>query len=161
MQKFISALVVLGLSLSLTGCFESKPKPTVVSINQGKILEKNVLVGLWHIDELPMDASQNAYYLSRVETAGSDNHIYGKHIEFDKDGRFSSSYSAECGNDCFPHSEGLYRFVSDDEVILQATKVEQRGDCGENGEFKKSGEWVLGKFKIEKDKEFVVLKKIL
>ncbi|HHX2501867.1 TPA: hypothetical protein ACU8BO_001726 [Neisseria subflava] len=161
MQKFISALVVLGLSLSLTGCFESKPKPTVVSINQGKILEKNVLVGLWHIDELPMDAPQNAYYLSRVETAGSDNHIYGKHIEFDKDGRFSSSYSAECGNDCFPHSEGLYRFVSDDEVILQATKVEQRGDCGENGEFKKSGEWVLGKFKIEKDKEFVVLKKIL
>lgn len=161
MPKFISALVVLGLSLSLTGCFESKPKPTVVSINQGKILEKNVLVGLWHIDELPMDASQNAYYLSRVETAGSDNHIYGKHIEFDKDGRFSSSYSAECGNDCFPHSEGLYRFVSDDEVILQATKVEQRGDCGENGEFKKSGEWVLGKFKIEKDKEFVVLKKIL
>ena len=108
-----------------------------------------------------MDASQNAYYLSRVETAGSDNHIYGKHIEFDKDGRFSSSYSAEYGNDCFPHSEGLYRFVSDDEVILQATKVEQRGDCGENGEFKKSGEWVLGKFKIEKDKEFVVLKKIL
>ena len=161
MQKFISALVVLGLSLSLTGCFESKPKPTVVSINRGKILEKNVLVGLWHIDELPMDAPQNAYYLSRVETAGSDNHIYGKHIEFDKDGRFSSSYSAECGNDCFPHSEGLYRFVSDDEVILQATKVEQRGDCGENGEFKKSGEWVLGKFKIEKDKEFVVLKKIL
>ena len=161
MPKFISALVVLGLSLSLTGCFESKPKPTVVSINQGKILEKNVLVGLWHIDELPMDASQNAYYLSRVETAGSDNHIYGKHIEFDKDGRFSSSYSAECGNECFPHSEGLYRFVSDDEVILQATKVEQRGDCGENGEFKKSGEWVLGKFKIEKDKEFVVLKKIL
>ena len=161
MPKFISALVVLGLSLSLTGCFESKPKPTVVSINQGKILEKNVLVGLWHIDELPMDAPQNAYYLSRVETAGSDNHIYGKHIEFDKDGRFSSSYSAECGNDCFPHSEGLYRFVSDDEVILQATKVEQRGDCGENGEFKKSGEWVLGKFKIEKDKEFVVLKKIL
>ena len=161
MQKFISALVVLGLSLSLTGCFESKPKPTVVSINQGKILEKNVLVGLWHIDELPMDAPQNAYYLSRVETAGSDNHIYGKHIEFDKDGRFSSSYSAECGNDCFPHSEGLYRFVSDDEVILQATKVEQRGDCRENGEFKKSGEWVLGKFKIEKDKEFVVLKKIL
>ena len=161
MPKFISALVVLGLSLSLTGCFESKPKPTVVSINQGKILEKNVLVGLWHIDELPMDASQNAYYLSRVETAGSDNHIYGKHSEFDKDGRFSSSYSAECGNDCFPHSEGLYRFVSDDEVILQATKVEQRGDCGENGEFKKSGEWVLGKFKIEKDKEFVVLKKIL
>ena len=161
MQKFISALVVLGLSLSLTGCFESKPKPTVVSINQGKILEKHVLVGLWHIDELPMDAPQNAYYLSRVETAGSDNHIYGKHIEFDKDGRFSSSYSAECGNDCFPHSEGLYRFVSDDEVILQATKVEQRGDCGENGEFKKSGEWVLGKFKIEKDKEFVVLKKIL
>ena len=161
MQKFISALVVLGLSLSLTGCFESNQQPTVVSINQGKILEKNVLVGLWHIDELPMDAPQNAYYLSRVETAGSDNHIYGKHIEFDKDGRFSSSYSAECGNDCFPHSEGLYRFVSDDEVILQATKVEQRGDCGENGEFKKSGEWVLGKFKIEKDKEFVVLKKIL
>ena len=86
---------------------------------------------------------KNAYYLSRVETAGSDNHIYGKHIEFDKDGRFSSSYSAECGNDCFPHSEGLYRFVSDDEVILQATKVEQRGDCGENGEFKRvaSGSW--------------------
>ena len=161
MQKFISALVVLGLSLSLTGCLESEPKPQAVSINQGKILEKNVLVGLWHIDELPMDAPQNAYYLSRVETAGSDNHIYGKHIEFDKDGRFSSSYSAECGNDCLPHSEGLYRFVSDDEVILQATKVEQRGDCGENGEFKKSGEWVLGKFKIEKDKEFVVLKKIL
>lgn len=161
MQKFISALVVLGLSLSLTGCLESEPKPQAVSINQGKILEKNVLVGLWHIDELPMDAPKNAYYLSRVETAGSDNHIYGKHIEFDKDGRFSSSYSAECGNDCFPHSEGLYRFVSDDEVILQATKVEQRGDCGENGEFKKSGEWVLGKFKIEKDKEFVVLKKIL
>ena len=161
MQKFISALVVLGLSLSLTGCFEFEPKPQAVSINQGKILEKNVLVGLWHIDELPMDAPQNAYYLSRVEVAGSDNHIYWKHIEFDKDGRFSSSYSAECGNDCFPHSEGLYRFVSDDEVILQATKVEQRGDCGENGEFKKSGEWVLGKFKIEKDKEFVVLKKIL
>ena len=118
-------------------------------------------MGLGHIDELPMYASQNAYYLSRVETAGSDNRIYGTHIEFDKDGRFSSSYSAECGNDCFPHSEGLYRFVSDDEVILQATKVEQRGYCGENGEFKKSGEWVLGKFKIEKDKEFVVLKKIL
>ena len=161
MPKFISALVVLGLSLSLTGCFESKPKPPVVSINQGKILEKNVLVGLWHIDELPMDAPQNAYYLSRAETAGSDNHIYGKHIEFDKGGRFSSSYSAECGNECFPHSEGLYRFVSDDEVILQATKVEQRGYCGESGEFNKSGEWVLGKFKIEKDKEFVVLKKIL
>ncbi|OFO27538.1 hypothetical protein HMPREF3052_07365 [Neisseria sp. HMSC056A03] len=161
MPKFISALVVLGLSLSLTGCLESEPKPQAVSINQGKILEKNVLVGLWHIDELPMDAPKNAYYLSRVETAGSDNHIYGTHIEFDKDGRFSSSYSAECGNECFPHSEGLYRFVSDDEVILQATKVEQRGDCGENGEFKKSGEWVLGKFKIEKDKEFVVLKKIL
>ena len=161
MPKFISALVVLGLSLSLTGCFESKPKPPVVSISQGKILEKNTLVGLWHIDELPMDTPQNAYYLSRVETAGSDNHIYGKHIEFDKDGRFSSGYSAECGNDCFPHSEGLYRFVSDDEVILQTTKVEQSGYCGENGEFNKSGEWVLGKFKIEKDKEFVVLKKIL
>ena len=126
--------------MSLTGCFESKPKPPVVSISQGKILEKNTLVGLWHIDELPMDTP---------------------HIEFDKDGRFSSSYSAECGNDCFPHSEGLYRFVSDDEVILQTTKVEQSGYCGENGEFNKSGEWVLGKFKIEKDKEFVVLKKIL
>ena len=75
MPKFISALVVLGLSLSLTGCFESKPKPPVVSISQGKILEKNTLVGLWHIDELPMDTPQNAYYLSRVETAGSDNRI--------------------------------------------------------------------------------------
>ena len=43
MQKFISALVVLGLSLSLTGCLESEPKPQAVSINQGKILEKNAL----------------------------------------------------------------------------------------------------------------------
>ena len=124
MPKFISALVVLGLSLSLTGCFESKPKPQVVSINQGKILEKNALVGLWHIDELPMDTPKNAYYLSWIETTGADNYIFGNYIEFDKDGRFSSSYAAECGNECFPHSEGLYRFVSDDEVILQATKVE-------------------------------------
>ncbi len=46
MPKFISALVVLGLSLSLTGCFESKPKPPVVSISQGKILEKKYTGGI-------------------------------------------------------------------------------------------------------------------
>ena len=48
------------------------------------------------------------------------------------------------------HIRGSLSIVSDDEVILQATKVEQRGYCGESGEFNKSGEWVLGKFKYRK-----------
>lgn len=154
MKKLIFVIVTILLS----SCKDSKPKSENLVKSQEKIIEnqgKNVLVGDWEIDKMLWNTPENEYKMTKPIEEMS----FGNIIKFEKNGKFSCDYFAECGTDCLPYSEGIYRFLNDDEVLLQVMKIQQNEFC-EGGEFEKNGKWNLGKYKIQKTENGFVLKKI-
>lgn len=99
------------------------------------------LVGYWKIKEFIWNTSKNEYTLyehRKVEKAG-----YGNRIQFNEDGTFRCSYSAPCGNDCFPFSSGNYRILDNNYIEIIVNYISQDGFCEEINE---EGNWNLGNY---------------
>ncbi len=91
-----------------------------------QLLEKN----LWHINQV-FGNSENTldeYTLTKIENPQGKNFVYGNSISYQK-GKFYSYYSAPCGNDCFPSSEGTYKIMSDNLIEITLLAFNQSGEC--------------------------------
>lgn len=97
------------------------------SINaSAQVLESN----LWHINKIigQSDTFLDEYLLKKIENPEGKNFVYGNSISF-HDGKFNSHYSAKCGNDCFPSSQGTYKMISDKYIEITLLTFDQQGDC--------------------------------
>ena len=53
----------------------------------------------------------------------------GIKIYFGKDSIFHSSYSAFCGNDCFPSSQGTFKQIDEKHISFFIHRIARDGDC--------------------------------
>lgn len=113
------------------------------------------LVGRWGISKVFWNKAEAEYELSKANS--KEKWAYGNFIEFKEDGTFESFYVAECGNDCFPTSKGVYQLLSKHRVELMVTYISQNEFCEKA--FEKNGKWHLGTYKIIHSEEGVLLSK--
>lgn len=84
-----------------------------------------------------------------------DSNRYGNTIVFKDNNTFRNSYSAPCGNDCFPVAQGEYFFSDRNHIYINISRFEQSGDCKNIENTYKSN---FIKYTITKNKEKVQLR---
>lgn len=114
------------------------------------------LLGKWKIEKVLWNDAQPIYHLTQIPADASAFAHYGNSIAFKADKTFVSNYSAPCGNDCFPSSNGNYRFIGKNQVELVVKEINQSGDCKNIHE---KGTWKLGTYLITPTENGLVLKK--
>lgn len=85
----------------------------------------------WYINAIIGGDMQNtqAFTLSKVVLNTKNQFLYGNSIIFNDNNTFSCSYSAPCGNDCFPSSTGTFKMIDDKHIQLFVIEYDQQGDC--------------------------------
>lgn len=101
------------------------------SIEQNRLDKYHLRTKLWHISEIiGQDVENNQeFILSEIDTTNRYS-MYGKSIKFNTDNTYADSYSAECGNDCFPSSKGNYILKDENHILIKVKEFHQSGDCG-------------------------------
>lgn len=94
-----------------------------------------ILSGKWRINELIANSEVKEYLLSPQSTNRDEN--YGNNISINSDQTFISSYSAECGNDCFTTTKGKYKIIDENYICFYLEEIIQSGECSENSKPKK------------------------
>lgn len=91
------------------------------------LCSQNILIGEWEINKIiGMDSiSPKEYKLLHQE----NKPFWGYHIKFDSTGIYTFSYSAPCGNDCFPSSIGTFKIIGEKFVNLFVKEFHQAGEC--------------------------------
>ena len=90
----------------------------------------NGLIGnSWKIDKIiGLDnGSPLRFKLEKIDT--NARWKWGNSVKFSPSGNFSCTYSARCGNDCFPSSNGLFQFIDSSSIKLITKQMSQTGDC--------------------------------
>jgi len=102
--------------------------PQVLAVNKPAVAIKPdiKLDGRYSINLLITDAPANEYILQFVPAGGN---FYGNSAVFKSDGTFTTSYSADCGNDCFTLSEGRYIWADATHIRFIVERVKVTGDC--------------------------------
>lgn len=132
MKKY---LAVLGLVLCVNS-FAANPMETIS--------------GHYMISHVINESSNQTYVLMPIRP--ERGYMYGNHIMFEpSNSTFKSSYSAPCGNDCFPSSQGTYQMEGERHVRLHLTNVAQHGFCEEN--YDRAVQQDLGLFLIDVNQE--------
>lgn len=108
------------------------------------------LAGLWKIDYLIGMSDENEYDITNRINYEENQFLYGNSIVFSADSVFDCSYSAPCGNDCFPHTSGRYTVIDDTHIRLHLDRIEVHGMCKGRDERPNID---LGKFLVETIKE--------
>jgi len=90
----------------------------------------NSLNGIWKISELISNSETKEYILKNQNPDKFDN--YGNNISLNADQTFISSYSAECGNDCFTTTKGKYKIIDENYICFYLEDIERSGDCSGN-----------------------------
>ena len=83
---------------------------------------------------------------------------YGSYLNLNADGTFNSWNSAECGNDCFYHSNGTFKKIDETHIQLQIKKSGQSGLCP-GGEKLDREPRDLGIFEIKTDEDDSIVMK--
>jgi len=83
---------------------------------------------------------------------------YGSYLNLNADGTFDSWNSAECGNDCFYHSNGTFKKIDETHIQLQINSFRQTGLCPD-GEKNNSKPRDLGIFEIKTDEDDSIVMK--
>lgn len=120
---------------------------------------QNLKSNPWHIDRvIGSDLSQtNEITLKKADTT-EHYWMWGNTIQFLSDGSFKCKYSAKCGNDCFPSSNGSYRLIDPSHVEIFLKEYNQEGECEE---IHKIIEKTIGTYAIKKVDDLTIkLKKI-
>ena len=83
----------------------------------------------WKIDQVIGVDTNNIqeFTLKKVDTT-NQFWSWGNILKFSSDGTFTCEYSAPCGNDCFPSSNGLYS-IDSSKVTLILKEFRQKGYC--------------------------------
>lgn len=68
------------------------------------------------------------FTLEKIDTT-NQGWMWGNTIRFFPDGNFSCKYSAWCGNDCFPSSNGSYDLSDSTHVKMFLKEYNQVGEC--------------------------------
>ncbi len=89
------------------------------------------IIGSWKINQVIAEKTKNPqeYVLYKIDTSNKYYSTYGTKIVFNRNGTFHCSYSAPCGNDCFPSSSGTFKMTDDKHVSFYVKKFSQVGDC--------------------------------
>lgn len=91
------------------------------------VVPQVTLNGIYKGSALITDVPLVEYTFSKAEVG--PGYIYGDITTFKPDGRFTSAYSVECGNDCFTHCAGQYAWVDDVHIRIVADSITVTGDC--------------------------------
>ncbi|KOS06307.1 hypothetical protein AM493_09880 [Flavobacterium akiainvivens] len=132
---------------------------TAQDVNLGEVVPKGVvpkvvLDGRYKGNVLITDDPQNEYNLRRPEFGPED--VFGNIITFNSNGRFTSAYSADCGNDCFLYCAGRYAWEDNEHIKLVADSIRITGDCDNK---KYNPHKILGLYKVEQWGKTTLLKK--
>lgn len=137
MKTLFILLAISLLSFSCTSKSDNgkanNAEPLTISSLQSKDSIEG-LIGYWAIDQLIgiefiADSVPERASFFRIEKVKKGAYPYGDHVSFDADGTFICSYSAPCGNDCFPTTYGRYKAVDSKRILFQLDRVGQRGYC--------------------------------
>lgn len=91
---------------------------------------QNPFEGEWKIDYLIGYGGEKASYFNEYllyKLQGEDRN-YGNNVAF-LDGKFTCWYSAPCGNDCFPSSEGNFKMIDESHVVFELDTIYIGGYC--------------------------------
>lgn len=135
--KFISLIVIILISCQLSG--------------------KDILANTsWKCNGSAFEDSERESYTLTKNNDDDTNFQYGYSISFG-DGTFSTSYSAPCGNDCFPSTYGTYKFINDFTIEIYVDSISRSGYCQlESEEPKRS----YGLYKLTIKPESIIIDKI-
>lgn len=90
---------------------------------------ENVLAGTrWKSQGVPFEHADTKSYSFNSFDESNFNDRWGHFISFDS-ATFTSSYSAQCGNDCFTSVRGLYWFTSELQIKVKVIEILRRGFC--------------------------------
>ena len=97
---------------------------------QNRLDKYQLRTKLWHISEIiGYDIENNhEFILSKIDTADRYS-MYGVSIKFNVNNTYEDTYSAPCGNDCFPSSKGNYILKDENHILVKAKEFHQSGDC--------------------------------
>lgn len=92
---------------------------------------QNIFGGKWNISEIIGQDTKytQEYTLSKIDQSDKNYVMHGTKISFDKDNTFNCTYSARCGNDCFPSSVGTYKIIDNKHIDLFVKEFSQTGFC--------------------------------
>lgn len=122
-------ICLLFLFILLGSCAQSQPnyKGFDFTTHSSKI---NSLYGNWRISQLISNSETKEYILKTQSLDRFEN--YGNNIAFNEDQTFLSSYSAECGNDCFTTTKGKYKIIDENYICFYLENIEKSGECSGN-----------------------------
>ena len=73
---------------------------------------------------------------------------YGRYLNLNDDGTFNSGNSAPCDNDCFYHSDGIFKKIDETHIRLQINSSSQTSLCPDGEKFNREPR-DLGIFEIK------------
>ncbi len=91
---------------------------------------QNLQSNPWRIDKIIGRDTSNVqeFTLQKIDTINKW-WMWGNTIEFFPNGNFLCRYSAKCGNDCFPSSNGNYKLSDSTHITIFLKEYNQRGEC--------------------------------
>lgn len=90
----------------------------------------SLLQGKWRINQLISNSETKEYILTSQSSDKFNN--YGNNISVNTDQSFVSSYSAECGNDCFTITKGKYKIIDENYICFYLDEIIRSGECSGN-----------------------------
>lgn len=117
-------------------------------IAQNEISSQDLISSTWKIDKIVgLDSANISEFVIQPVDTSNGFWMWGNTIKFGKDSIFTCTYSAPCGNDCFPSSKGIYTIIDSSKIQLRLKEIQQSGDCRN---FEKTLNRVLGTYQIQK-----------
>ncbi len=104
----------------------------IILISIGTNAYSQKIVGTqWYINTVIGHENDSAklYSLTKVELTDDFPYAWGTKVVFNADGTFNCTYSAPCGNDCFPGSAGTYKRIDNSRISLTVKRITQDGEC--------------------------------
>ena len=91
---------------------------------------QNLQTNPWRIDKIIGGDTNNIqeFTLQKVDTTNR-YWVWGNTIRFFSNGKFECKYSAKCGNDCFPSSNGSFQLTDTTLITIFLEEYNQAGDC--------------------------------
>lgn len=118
------------------------------------VYSQDLIGKYWSVSEIIGKDTINTgeYTLIKKDTTKRNYSVGGWNMVFKED-KFSSFYTAECGNDCFPRSIGTFKMIDNDHINLFVEEFEQSGQC----EYKKMQlNLDLGNYYISKQSDSII-----
>ena len=123
------------LMLTFVGCNKVPKENQPTSLVQPKGLDQFKLTGTsWSISTIIAHEGtvNKELYLTKIPKQDTEDFFpNGNFIHFNTNGTFTCDYAAECGNDCFPESNGKYSFIGAEQLAFKVDSFATSGFCDE------------------------------